>query len=172
MLSTEQTQQAIVRSDRVHANSGSSDSLASDGFRLELDVDAGVGGIAFGGNASGFENQRLEIFRAGVLAGGGSGFARDIFFHQGAAVVVGAGVQAELRELAIQLYPRNLNVVDGAGEHDSRQRVNLQMLGQSRAGARESLMKEQGVLVNEAEGHEFGEASGLALDFAQAAEVD
>ena len=114
-----------------------------------------------------FENQRLEIFRAGVLAGSGSGFARNIFFHQRAAVIVGAGVQAELRKPAVQLYPRNLNVVDGAGEQQSRQSVNFQMLGESRAAARQSLMEEQRVLMHESERDEFGEASGLGLNFAQ-----
>ncbi len=134
---------------------------------MQLDIDARVGGVALGGNAAGFQNQRLEIFRAGVLAGGGSGFARDVFFHQRAAVVVRAGVQAELREFAIQLYPRDLNIVDRAGQHHSRQRVNLEMLGEGGTGARNSLMKQQRVLVDEAERNEFGEAAGLLLDFAQ-----
>ena len=109
----------------------------------------------------------MEIFRAGVLAGGGSGFARNVFFHQGAAVVVGAGVQAELREVAVQLHPRNLNVVDRSGEQQSRQRVNFEMLGQRWSGARQSLMEEQRVLMHEAEGNELGEASGFGLDVAQ-----
>ncbi len=76
-------------------------------------------------------------------------------------------MQAELREAAVQLYPRNLNVVDGAGEQQARQRVNFEMLGQRWAGARQSLMEEQRVLVDEAEGNEFGEASGLGLNLAQ-----
>ena len=85
-----------------HANSGSSVSskvLA----RWKFDVDSRVGGVALGRDASRLQNQRLEFLRAGVLTCRGSGFARDIFFHQGAAVVVGAGVQAELRQARFSL---------------------------------------------------------------------
>src|SRR5579864_8302650 len=45
--------------------------------------------------------------------------------------------------------------------------MNFEVLGQRWAGARQSLMEEQCVLMNETEGHEFGEASGLGLDIAQ-----
>src|SRR5712671_94571 len=45
--------------------------------------------------------------------------------------------------------------------------MNLKVLGQSRAGARKSLMKEQRVLVHKAEGNELGEASGFLLDLSQ-----
>jgi hypothetical protein len=115
------------------------------------------------------QNQRLKIFRAGVLAGGGSGFARNIFFHQRAAVIVGARVQAELRKMAIQLHPRNLDIVDGAGEEQSSERVNFQMLGQRGPTARESLMKQQRVLMNEAQGNEFGEAASFPIECRAAA---
>src|SRR5262249_33302191 len=54
--------------------------------RLLLDADAGVGGVSLGRNAPGLENERLEILRAGVLARGGASFARDVLFHQRAAV--------------------------------------------------------------------------------------
>ena len=135
--------------------------------RRQFDVDPRIDRVALGGNASGLENQRLEFLAAGVLSRRGSGFAGNIFFHQGAAVVVGAGVQAELRQTPVQLYPGHLNIVDRAGQHDPRQGVNLEMLGQSGAGAGESLMKQQRVLMHEAERDKFGEASGLLLDFAQ-----
>ena len=105
-------------------------------------MDARVGGVALGGNAAALDNERLEIFRAGVLAGGGARFARDIFFHQSAAVIVGPGIQAKLGELAIQLDPRNLNVVDGTGQHNSGQRVNLEMFGEGGAAARQALMEQ------------------------------
>ena len=134
----------------------------------QLDLDAGVCRVALGRDAAHLKNQRLKVFRAGVLAGGGSGFARNVFFHQSSAVVVGSGVQAELREVAVQLYPRDLNVVDGVGEQQSGESVNFEMLGKRRAGACESLMEEQRVLMNEAEGNELGEASGLGLNVAQA----
>src|SRR6266851_3129172 len=108
--------------------------LQSEVLGWQLDIDPGVGGIALGGNASDLENQRLELFRAGVLSRRGSGFARDVFLHQGAAVVVRAGVQAKLRQATVQLHPGHLNIVDGAGQHDSRQRMDLEMLGQGWAG--------------------------------------
>jgi len=46
------------------------------------------------------------------------------------------------------------------------QRVNFEMLGESRTAACQALMKEQRVLVHEAERDELGEASGFVLDFA------
>src|SRR5437764_1146625 len=42
--------------------------------------------------------------------------------------------------------------------------MNFEMFGKGRTGTRESLMKEQCVLVYETERHEFGEAAGLALN--------
>src|SRR5437879_4319342 len=45
--------------------------------------------------------------------------------------------------------------------------MNLEVLGEGGTGARECLMKEQRVLVDEAEGDEFGEASRFGLNFAQ-----
>ncbi len=156
---------AMGRRGIAHANSGSSISSAVNSSSGSLMLDARVGRVALGGDAAHFQNQRLKIFRAGVLAGGGSGFARNVFFHQRAAVIVGPGMQAELREPAVQLHPRDLNVVDGAGEHEARQSVHLQMLGESRPGARQALMKQQRVLMNEAERDEFGEASGFILEF-------
>ena len=88
-----------------YANSGSSNCSAMQCLGLQLEIDSRVDSVAFGGNTASFENQRLKIFRAGVLAGRRSGFARDIFFHQSSAVVVGAGVQAQLRQTAVQFYP-------------------------------------------------------------------
>ena len=134
-------------------------------------MDSRVSRVALGGDAAHLENQRLKIFRAGVLAGGGSGFARNIFFHQRAAVIVGAGVQAELRELAVQLHPRNLNVIDRTREQQASQRVDLEMFGESWPGARQSLMVEQRVLMDEAERNELGEAAGFGLDLAQQAHL-
>src|SRR5580693_10797771 len=45
------------------------------------------------------------------------------------------------------------------------------MLGQSWAAARQALMEEQRVLVNKAERHEFGKASGFALNVSQQAHL-
>src|ERR1700738_1747107 len=45
--------------------------------------------------------------------------------------------------------------------------MNLKMLRQRWTGARESLMKEQRVLMHEAERNELGEASSFPLDLAQ-----
>src|SRR5579859_2963325 len=67
-------------------------------LRRQLELDAGICCVAFGGNASSFENQRLKILGAGVLARGGAGLAGNVFFHQSAAVIVGAGMQARSEE--------------------------------------------------------------------------
>src|SRR5580704_3036857 len=45
------------------------------------------------------------------------------------------------------------------------------MLGQSWAGAGESLLKQKRVLVNEAERNEFGEAAGLRMNLAEEREL-
>ena len=94
----------------------------------------------------------------------GSGFARDIFFHQRSAVVVGAGLQAELRKFAVQLHPRDLDVRNRAGEKDSGQRMNLEMFGQRWSGAGETLLEQKRVLVHKAQRNELGEAAGFTLN--------
>src|SRR5437868_9595307 len=101
-----------------------------------LDVNARVGGVSLCRDPSNFHGQILEVFRTGVLAGSGASFARNIFFHQSAAVIVRSCVQAQLRKMAIQLYPRNLDVVDGAGEHDTGESVDFEMFREGRARAR------------------------------------
>src|SRR4051812_13320192 len=80
-------------------------------------------------------------------------------------------MQTKLRKLAVQLYPRNLDVVDRSRQQQARQRVNLQVLGQRRPGARQPLLKQQRVLVNEAEWDKLGEAAGFRLDLAQQAHL-
>src|ERR1700676_5395060 len=45
--------------------------------------------------------------------------------------------------------------------------MNFQVLGQSRPGARKSLMEEKSILMNETERHELGETPGLILNSAQ-----
>src|SRR5260370_10387879 len=104
----------------------------------------------------------------GALPRRSSRFARNIFFHQRAAIVVGAGMQAELRETAIKLYPGDLNIVDRAGKHQARECMNLEMLSQSWTRPRKSLVKQDVVLVNKSEGNEFRESASLVLDLAQA----
>src|SRR5579871_300343 len=135
------------------------------------DVNARISGVALGWNTPEFQNHRLEILGAGVLAGSSSGFAGNIFFHQRAAEIVGSGVQAELRKPAVQLHPRDLNVVDRTCEQNAGQSMHLQVLRKRGTGAGESLMEKQRVLMDEAEGDEFGEASGFGLDPAQQAHL-
>src|ERR1700730_14450711 len=135
--------------------------------RLQFEVDARVDRVALGRNASGLENQRLKFFSTGVLSGSGSGFTRDVFFHQRAAVIIRAGLQAELRQAPVQLYPGHLNIVDRARQHDPRQGMDFEVLGQSRPWPGNSLMKQQRILMHEAERNELGETSRLLLDVAQ-----
>ena len=45
--------------------------------------------------------------------------------------------------------------------------MNLEMLGEGGTGPRDSLMKQQRVLMNKAERNKLGEAAGLLLDVAQ-----
>jgi hypothetical protein len=78
---------------------------------------------------------------AGNVIGGGSGFAGNVLFHQSSAVVVGSGVQAELRKLPVQLDPGNLEVVDRSCKHQPRQRMNFQVLRKRRAWPRKPLVK-------------------------------
>ena len=133
--------------------------LCAEFIEWQLQFNAAIDRVALGWDSAHFQNEGLKILWASVLAGGRTRFARNIFFHQRPAVIVSSCMQAELREAAVQLYPRNLNVVDGAGEQQARERVNLEMLGERGAGAGETLLKQNGVLMHEAERDEFGKAS-------------
>ena len=76
-------------------------------------------------------------------------------------------MQAKLRKLPIQFYPGHLHIIDRARQQNSRQSMNLQMLGESRAGAGNTLVKKQCVLVHETERDEFGKAASLFLNLAK-----
>ena len=49
--------------------------------------------------------------------------------------------------------------------------MNFQMFRESGTGTRQALMKQQCVLMDEAQGHEFGEAAGFGLNVAQQAHL-
>src|SRR5208282_3738048 len=121
----------------------------------QLDFQARIFCVALCRNAPDPENQRLEIFRTGVLARGRSGLARDVFFHQRSAVVVGASFEAKLRKFTVQLHPRDLDVIDRASEQDSGQGMDFEVLGERRSGARQPLLEQKRVLVDKAEGNEL-----------------
>ena len=128
------------------------------------DVDPRVCGITFRWDSADLKNQRLKIFRTGVLARGRASFARDVFFHQRAAVIIGAGMQTKLGELPVQLHPRYLNIVDRAGQQDAGQRMNFEVLRERRSGPRQALVEEQRVLMHEAKRDELCESSGVGLN--------
>src|SRR5271167_1600331 len=123
----------------------------------------GVGRVAFSGESSQLADAYVEFLRTQVLAGGRACQPRDVLFHQCAAVIVGARTQAELCHTAIQLDPRDLNIPDGAGQQQPRQRMNLEMFCERRPGPRDALLIEQRVLVHESQGNELREAFGFAL---------
>src|SRR5438105_10476727 len=107
-----------------------------------------VDSVALRRNASEFQNAPLKFLRRNTLSGGGARQPRDVFFEQGSAVVVGARLQAELREFVIELDPRNLNVIDGSSKHDTRQGVHLEMLLDGCAGTSQALVKQECVLMD------------------------
>src|SRR5205085_8111058 len=80
-------------------------------------------------------------------------------------------MQAKLRKLPIQFYPGHLHIIDRARQQNSRQSMNLQMLSESRAGAGNTLMKKQCVLVHETERDEFGKAARLFLNLTKEEEL-
>ena len=72
------------------------------------------------------------------------------------------------------LHPRDLEVLDGAAEHQARDRVEADDVVAGRAGAQLGELlpqRHRRLFVHEREGHELGEAAGLALDGAQEVEV-
>src|SRR5262249_7464409 len=75
--------------------------------------------IPFGRDTPELADARSELFGRKVFSGGRSGFPRDIFVHQGTAVIVGSGAQAALGYFARHLHPRYLNIVDPALQHQA-----------------------------------------------------
>ncbi len=91
----------------------------------------------------------------------------NAFFHQRAAEIVRAGIEAIERKLKSELHPRHLNIFDRAMQQHARQRMHAQMIVAFRAGASAAVLKKPRLFVNEAERHEFREAAGAFLNRAQ-----
>ncbi len=104
----------------------------------------------------------------------GAGSAGNALVDQGAAEVVGSGIEAELGELGALLDPRDLYVGDPVVEHQSRYGVHFQHLAARGPGSNildQALLVHGRLPVYEAERNELGEAAGLHLDVPQKGEV-
>jgi hypothetical protein len=112
-----------------------------------------------------------DLFDRGVLAGVGARLARDALLHQCAAEVVAAGAQRELRQAMAELHPRRLQVVDHPAQHEAAGGVDAEVAQALRLWGDPAVVEELGVLPDEAERHELGEAVGLLLDAPQEHDV-
>src|SRR3990172_5731556 len=102
----------------------------------------------------------------------GAGHATDGFFHQRAAEVVRATLEDDLTRLDTELHPRHLDVPDRAVEEDPGHRVHPSVVLEGRPGAGSAGEVDRGVLVDEGERNELGEAARLALDPSKATDVE
>ncbi len=95
----------------------------------------------------------------------------DALIHQRSSQVVDSGVEAGFHAFRPQLHPRGLDVGKVRVQHQPSHGVDQHRLPKRRPRASLALQKQRGFHVDEGQGHEFGEASGLLLKFAQAQEV-
>src|SRR5712692_2027754 len=140
-------------------------------FRLIVQPSNFIRGGAFGGNAPNRAVQAAKFLGRHEFAECGASSLGNTLFHQGAAEIVGASIQAGQGHFESKFYPADLHIVDGTVKQDTRKSVNAQMLIALRAGASTAVLVEPGVRVNETQGHELGETSGALLNFAQQQEM-
>src|SRR6266851_9150008 len=105
------------------------------------------------------------------LAVGGPDGPGDVLVHEGAAEVVAARVQGELRAGHAHLHPGHLDVGDPRMQGEAGDGMDLQRLLERRPLAGLALEVDRGPHVHEGKRHELGEAAGLLLDVAQHTEV-
>src|SRR5213595_3891446 len=136
-----------VRRMRPERNRAPPTPPASTVTRMWL-PDPSVEGRALDRDAAHGAHERLDLLDRGVLARVRARLARDALLHERAAEVVAAGAQRE-----------------AAGG------VDAEVAQTFRPGRDDAVAVELGVLRDEAERHELGEAAGLLLDAAQEVDV-
>src|SRR5438552_2082616 len=159
-----------VRRMRPERNRAPPTPPASTVTRMWL-PDPSVEGRALDRDAAHGAHERLDLLDRGVLARVRARLARDALLHERAAEVVAAGAQRELREAMAELHPRGLQVVDEAAQHEAAGGVDAEVAQAFRPGRDDAIAVELGVLPDEAERYELGEAAGLLLDAAQEVDV-
>ena len=103
-----------------------------------------------------------------VLGAGGTG---DRLVHQGAAQVVGAGVQAIFGALDAHLHPRDLDVRDQRMQREAADRMHQHGFAEGRSHARRALQRDRRLGGDEGQRHQLGEAAGILLQVAQAQQM-
>src|SRR6185503_8400246 len=110
---------------------------------------------ALHGPAAHGAHERLDLLGRGVLPGIRTRLAGDALLHEGAAEVVAAGAQRELRQPVPELHPRRLDVVDDAAEHEPARGVDAEVAPSLGLGLDLAVLVETRVLPDEAERHEL-----------------
>src|SRR2546425_649249 len=134
-------------------------------------VDPTVERRALHGAAAHAADERLDLLGRRVLAGVRAGLARDALLHEGTAEVVAPGAKRELRQAMAELHPRRLQVVDHATQDEAAGGIDAKIPETLRLRCHLAVVVELGVLPDEAERDELGEAAGLLLDAPHEVEV-
>src|SRR5262249_54215868 len=88
----------------------------------------GIEGGALDCPASDPRDEPPDLLDRRVLAGIRARLARDALLHQGAAEIVHPREERELGELVVELHPRGLEIVDHAAQHETRERVDAEIV--------------------------------------------
>ncbi len=139
-----------------------------------VDAEQVVGGGALGGEPARVPDEPAQLRGRHQLAVGGARRGGDRFVDQGAAHVVGPRGEQDLGELRAFLHPRALDVTEERPQEEPGERVHLDDLETGRAltDARDQPPPvHRGLLVDQGQGHELGEATGVLLDAAQQVHV-
>ena len=101
----------------------------------------------------------------------GPGHARDRLLHQRAPEIVAASLEQNTRRIQAELDPRQLHVVDRAGEQQACDGMDPPVLLERRPGPSDAREVDRCELMHERERDELGEAAALLLDPAEELEV-
>src|SRR5216684_844139 len=102
-----------------------------------------------------------------VFAESCAGGLGNTLFHERAAEIICARLQARERGFETQLHPGDLQVLDGPVKQQARQRVYPQVFVALRTRPRSTMTVEPRLLMDESERHELGKSTGAFLDRAQ-----
>ena len=118
---------------------------ARRGVRGSVPFGAGIA-VERGADTAGpteFGDQRFHAVRRQLLAMLGAGGTGDRLVHQGAAEIVGAGIETILGALDAHLHPRGLDVPDVRVERQPADRVHQHGFAESRAHAGLALQRDR-----------------------------
>ena len=117
------------------------------------------------------DDQRIHLLGRKLLTVLGARRPRDAFVHQGAAEIVGAGIEAGGCRVRSKLDPGDLDVGDQRMQCEPRHRMHQDRLALRRSLAGAALQIERRLHMHERQGDEFGEPAGSLLQVADVQQV-